>query len=102
MLLQKTWLYTREFDSCKYKLGFQKFLVVSSIGKKGGISLLWNYDVDLSILNYSFNHIDDVIKVVNQSVGQWFLTAVYGFPETHLKYRTWNLLKSLSRMHGEA
>ncbi|KAF5464528.1 hypothetical protein F2P56_014601 [Juglans regia] len=97
LFLQETRLSTREMESCKYKLGFQNCLGISSQGRKGGIALLWDAEIDLSVINYSSNHVDAIIKDSCLRQGHWFLTAIYGFPETHLRHHSWNLIKSLCR-----
>ncbi|KAF5463276.1 hypothetical protein F2P56_019199 [Juglans regia] len=101
LFLQETRLSTREVESCKYKLGFQNCLAISSDGRKGGIALLWDVEIDLSVINYSSNHVDAVIKDLRLRKGHWFLTALYGFPETHLRHQSWSLLKSLCRAPDE-
>ncbi|KAF5472061.1 hypothetical protein F2P56_008808 [Juglans regia] len=101
LFLQETRLTTREVESCKYKFGFKNCLAISSQGRKGGIALLWDAEVDLSVTSYSMNHVDAVIKDPNLRRGQWFLTAMYGYPKTHLRYQTWNLLRMLCRANDD-
>ncbi|XVF60967.1 hypothetical protein PTKIN_Ptkin08bG0090100 [Pterospermum kingtungense] len=66
-----------------------------SVGKRGGLALLWNKDVDLRISSYSNNHVDVVIH--NQDDGsKWRNTGVYGVPETARRQVTWSLLRTLA------
>lgn len=101
VFLQETKLSTREFESCKYKLCFQNCLAISSSGRNGDIALLWGANVELSVINYSATHIDVAVKESNLNMGHWFLIAVNGFHEIHLRHNTWNLLRSLCRINGE-
>ncbi|KAJ0095076.1 hypothetical protein Patl1_15896 [Pistacia atlantica] len=89
-------------EKCKYKIGFSNCFAVSAIGRKGGIALMWGRDVDLTILNYSDFHAHATILDSMVNGGKWFVTAVYGYPETHLRYKTWDLLRSLCRSTRES
>ncbi|XP_042962454.1 uncharacterized protein LOC122296722 [Carya illinoinensis] len=102
VFLEETRLSARVVESCKFKFGFQNCLAVSTNGRKGGIALYWGRDVALSIINYSFIHFDVVVSDDSVVGGHWFLTAIYGLPETHLCSRTWSLLRSLRRSNGDA
>ncbi|XP_042968981.1 uncharacterized protein LOC122301651 [Carya illinoinensis] len=102
LFLQETRLSVRAAENCKFKLGFSNCLAVCSTGRKGGLALYWGKEVALSIVNFSSNHIDAEISDENVVGGCWFLTCLYGVPETHLRHRTWALLRSLRRSRGEA
>ncbi|XP_042962668.1 uncharacterized protein LOC122296939 [Carya illinoinensis] len=102
LFLQETWLSVRDAENCKFKLGFSNCLAVCSNGRKGGLDLYWGKEVALSIVNFSSIHIDAEISDDNVVGGRWFLTALYGVPETHLRHRTWSLLRSIRRSRGEA
>ncbi|KAJ0018155.1 hypothetical protein Pint_10774 [Pistacia integerrima] len=78
------------------------FLQEIAIGRKGGIALMWGKDVDLTILNYSDFHVNATVLDFTVNGGKWFVTAVYGYPKTHLCYKTWDLLRRLCRSRGES
>ncbi|XP_042983151.1 uncharacterized protein LOC122312574 [Carya illinoinensis] len=101
LFLQETRLKAREFEVCKFRLGFSNCLAVDCHGRKGGITLLWGRDVQLSVLNYSHCHIDATVDSVSR-YGVWFLTGVYGYPEVALRDQTWELLRHLCRKNGES
>lgn len=44
-------------ESVKRKIRFTNCFVVESIGKSGGLALMWNEDTLLNIVNYSQFHI---------------------------------------------
>ncbi|KAJ0095078.1 hypothetical protein Patl1_15890 [Pistacia atlantica] len=102
LFLQETRLSVHNMEKCKYKIGFSNCFAVSAIGRKGGIALMWGRDVDLTILNYSDFHVHATILDSMVNGGKWFVTAVYGYPETHLRYKTWDLLRSLCRSTRES
>ena len=43
------------------ELHYDSMLVVSCLGRRGGLAMLWNNDVDLHIQTYTENHIDAFI-----------------------------------------
>ncbi len=60
-----------------------------------GLALFWKSDIDVMITNFSHHHID---KVVNAgSLDEWRFTGFYVAPEQHIRYESWNLLRSLHR-----
>lgn len=49
------------------------------MGHSGGIVVIWNNSLDVSLTSFSFNHISmDIHDAIR---GLWRLTAFYGFPE---------------------
>lgn len=77
------------------KLGFESFIVVDSQGKSGGIVLFWKNAEGVQLLSYSRSHIDVTVTMTGDS--KWRLTGIYGEPSRTHRYRTWDLLKNLSR-----
>ncbi|XP_074356478.1 uncharacterized protein LOC141696197 [Apium graveolens] len=77
------------------KLGYQGMFVVDSVGRSGGIALLWKEQDQVELLGFSQNHID--VKVIMEQGEQWRLTGLYGEPNRVLRHRTWDLLRNLSR-----
>ena len=66
-------------EAIRLKLGFQNAFVVPSIGRSGGLALLWKREVTLEIRNFTTHHIDSHILHGNDS--RWKLTGFYGRPE---------------------
>ena len=48
-------------ERVKYILGYSNGLIVPSIGRSGGLALLWSSDTNLEIKSYSNHHIDAII-----------------------------------------
>lgn len=68
-------------------------VVRNCVGKGGGIAVFWQRGVDVSLRNYSDNHI--VMDILEADGFGWRFTGVYGFPQTEFKHRTWTLLRDL-------
>lgn len=56
--------------------------MVSSIGRKGSLALMWHNDIDLKIVNFSNNHISFEIRLDNMGT-KCVLIESYGSPETY-------------------
>lgn len=78
-------------------LGFENMMVVDSMGKGGGLALLWMTDSGVEIQNYSRRHIN--AKVCSSPGGpSWKLTGFYGQPEASKRQEAWNLLRHIAHM----
>jgi hypothetical protein len=62
VFLMETKLRQVKMERIRYSLGFNNLFVVNSVGKSGGLALLWNEDAGLEIQNYSRRHIHATIK----------------------------------------
>lgn len=67
------------------------------VGYKGGLLLLWNDNVNLTILSYSVGHIDCVINL-NPSL--FYFMGFYGDPNHNNRTHSWNLLHKISLTHS--
>jgi hypothetical protein len=84
-------------ERVRYKLGFENMFVVDSVGKSGGLALLWKTEVGAVIQNYSRRHINAIVNYPT-SHPPWKLTGFYGQPEASKRGEAWDLLKYISRM----
>ena len=79
----------------KKNVGFINRLIVPSVGRSGGLALLWRKDITVDIQSYLDRHID---AIVTEGFGFiWRITGFYGNPEAHQQKESWDLLKALSR-----
>lgn len=67
-------------------------------GAGGGICILWNDKVSISVVSSSWHFIDTKISYDSYS---WRFTGFYGHPEVHNRRESWNLLRSLSNVSNE-
>lgn len=78
----------------RVKLGFDNAFAIPSLGRSGGLALLWKEDTDVVINNYSQHHID--AQMNSKQANMWHLTGFYGRPEQHRRKESWAFLKHLS------
>lgn len=81
-------------ESVRKKLGFYSALCINSIGKMGGLALLWKYELKVEIINYSQWHISTWVELKG-SPFKWIFTDFYGELETSKWHLSLNLLKEL-------
>ena len=58
MFLMQTRYQVTKLENWKLKLGFQRKLVVNSVGNAGGLCLFCSDEMDVELLSYSQAHID--------------------------------------------
>src|ERR1044072_6397447 len=61
----------------------------------GGLCLFWKKDLNITIIQYSLNHILFTVEMPCSNSKMQCL-AIYGFPESQNKTQTWNLVKSFT------
>uniref|UniRef100_A0A2N9HFR8 Reverse transcriptase domain-containing protein n=1 Tax=Fagus sylvatica TaxID=28930 RepID=A0A2N9HFR8_FAGSY len=66
---------------------------VPCLGRSGGLALLWNDPAQVTIQNFSQNHIDSHVQLVDGA--RWRFTGFYGHPEGHRKWESWVLMDKL-------
>lgn len=98
----KTKLEARVTVAKKFYLGYDRCLAVDSMDQSGGVALLWNKEIDLSIKIFSGYHIHAFIEMLGNNGEGWFLIGLYGHPEIHYRHITGELLKSLRVSENEA
>jgi ribonuclease HI len=97
VFLMETKLRKKKMEAIRCKLGFPNMLVVDSVGRSGGLALLWGDDIYLDIQNFSHRHISGVIK--NLSGGApWKFTGFYGHPDVSKRVEAWALIKHLAQL----
>lgn len=80
VFIMETKLSSRRTDFLKRKLGFENIFAVDSVGRSGGLALLWRDEVQVVIQNYSRWHINAVVSIYNNG-DSWIFTGFYGHPE---------------------
>ena len=82
-------------EKLQVTLGFDNCMVVDSIGKSGGLALLWLSEVCLEVVSFSNQHIDSKISDSASEEG-WRFTGFYGNPVVGDRWKSWNILRRLS------
>ncbi|KAL8512591.1 hypothetical protein ACS0TY_018908 [Phlomoides rotata] len=60
--------------------------------RSGGLCMLWNEEMDVTLTSFSNNHISVKVTLDNGR-GEWFLSGIYGWPEKVNRGKTWELMK---------
>ena len=82
----------------KFKTGLLNGLIVPSVGRSGGLAMLWRRDIKVEVQGYSRSYID--VVVTDPELGfKWCITGFYGNPETHRRKESCDLLRSLSQKY---
>ncbi|XP_019170452.1 PREDICTED: uncharacterized protein LOC109166023 [Ipomoea nil] len=78
-------------DICS-KLGFDDWVRVEAIGFSGGIWVLWNKPLEITV---EFTHPQFILLQVKELSGPpWVLAVVYASPTQHLRRRLWSALRA--------
>jgi len=85
-------------DLC-YSIGFDNHFSVDRIGRSGGLAILWRNSVDCSLINFSQNFINLLIK--DPVIGSWRLTKFYGYSDSGRRRESWDLLCHLSSLSND-
>ncbi|KAL0358468.1 UNVERIFIED_CONTAM: hypothetical protein Sangu_0696200 [Sesamum angustifolium] len=72
-------------------------LAVDSIGKGGGLALLWDKEVFVDLVSFSRYHMDARVQL-REGEDYWRFTGFYGEPDSSKRAVSWDLLKCLSRL----
>lgn len=67
---------------------------VDAVGKKGGLILMWEDSLEVTVRSYSVGHIDCYVK--EEGGRRWRFTGFYGNPVTEQRKFSWDLLRKLS------
>ena len=96
VFLSETKLPAASMDNIKRKIGNYNGIAVDSRGRSGGVALLWDKAINVSLLSCSSHHIDVSIQDVGGSIA-WRFTGVYGWAESQNKTKTCELLSAIHR-----
>ncbi|XP_074293711.1 uncharacterized protein LOC141620847 [Silene latifolia] len=65
---------------------------VDSMGRSGGLAMLWQKDIDCVFMSSSVHHMDFTIRHEGK---EWRLTGFYGWPAVTDRHLSWELLRLL-------
>ncbi|CAM8976493.1 unnamed protein product [Rhodiola kirilowii] len=81
-------------EQVRVKLGFKSCFSVPARGKSGGLALLWKAELEVTVLNFSFHHIDFIVH----STAPFRATLFYGAPKATDRTRGWALIRKLKSL----
>lgn len=70
----------RKMENIKLGQGFKNCVVVVNDGREGGLSLMWNNIMELTIMHFSKFHIQALVQIDGNTT--WTFTGLYGHPIT--------------------
>jgi exonuclease III len=97
VFLMETKARAKRMEIVRSQLGFEHMLVVDSVGKSGGLALLWMSESGVEIQNYSRRHINATVCSSPMNT-TWKFTGFYGHPDASKRMEAWNLLRFIARM----
>ena len=102
LFVMETKISAKRVESLKATLGFAGCYAVDSNGLSGGIGLFWTADISIDLKNYSFCHIDVMVRKAGQTGMAWRFTGFYGAPRAEDRHHSWRCLRTLSQIqHSE-
>lgn len=96
VFLSETHLQGSRAQNFRYYVGFPNCFAVDSVGRSGGLLLLWKEEWDVSIRSYTRWHIDAVVKCPSGRL--WRFTGFYGHPTPSQRVHSWALLSRLKQL----
>ena len=97
VILSETKMKKYQMEKVKFKIGLMNGLIVPSVGRSGGLAMLWSRDIKLEVQSYSRNFVDAVVTD-SDSGFKWCITGFYSNPKTCHRKESWDFLRSLNRM----
>ncbi|XP_031101919.1 uncharacterized protein LOC116005823 [Ipomoea triloba] len=94
VFLMETKVNREHAERLRVKIGFEGLFYVDSVGRSGGLALLWRRNNTARLLSFSNNHVD--IEVCVTGLGLWRMTGFCGFPKRSRRNAAWDLLKTLT------
>ncbi|KAK6153847.1 hypothetical protein DH2020_013486 [Rehmannia glutinosa] len=96
VFLMETKLYGSNASSLRVKLGYHNGVVVDSVGRSGGLALLWREEVNVSVKFMGRFFIDSIIS---NAGSDWRFTGFYGNPDRSQRIHSWSLIRRLSELY---
>ncbi|KAK3204644.1 hypothetical protein Dsin_018690 [Dipteronia sinensis] len=93
VFLSKTKINRSWANSIKVQLGFTSGISVDSIGKSGGLLLMWKDSLSVAVLSYSIGHMDAQIQM--EDGFRWRFSGFYGNPKPSHRMHSWNLMRHI-------
>ena len=78
VFLSETRYFDNRVDGLVRSLGMEGGLGVGSLGRGGGLALLWSREVDVNLESYDKLHIDVTVRLATNTSVAWRFTGFYG------------------------
>ncbi|XP_074301224.1 uncharacterized protein LOC141632585 [Silene latifolia] len=94
LFLCETKLSSRELRRVRERFDGIYGMEVDSVGRSGGLAMLWRKVIDCTFISASNHHMDFKVSGVE---GEWRLTGFYGWPAVSDCHISWELFRLLGR-----
>ncbi|KAG6683712.1 hypothetical protein I3842_12G027600 [Carya illinoinensis] len=81
-------------EGVRNKVGFDESFVVDSVGRSGGLAMVWKAEMQVDLYSYSQSHISLLVSQ-NEGGQKVMVTGFYGNPVVEKRKLSWNLLRRL-------
>ncbi|KAL0449049.1 UNVERIFIED_CONTAM: putative mitochondrial protein [Sesamum latifolium] len=98
VFISETKCKARRCDRIKEGVNYHG-LGVDSVGKGGGLLLLWRKDIEVWLQSFLAHHIDATVRS-DDCPERWRFTGFYGYAELSKRKEGWELLRRLSRVYA--
>lgn len=88
-------MFSDRVDGLLRGLGFAHGLGVGSVGRGGGLALLWRSEMEVRLESLDKMHIDVTFLDPLTREEKWRFTGFYGESRRELRYRSWECLQML-------
>jgi hypothetical protein len=95
VFLMETKMCNKNLDFLRIKMKFDYIFAVDSVGRSGGLILMWRDDMKVVIQNYSRRHINVTVSM-GRDGKEWKFSGVYGHPEVAKRKESWALMQQLA------
>lgn len=96
VFLSETRRYSNDVQSLRSNLGFANGVGVGTLGRGGGLALLWTNEVCVKLQSYDRNHIDVIVVDPITGAEWWRFTGFYGEARKENRHRSWELMHYLN------
>ncbi|KAL0433363.1 UNVERIFIED_CONTAM: hypothetical protein Slati_2670600 [Sesamum latifolium] len=100
VFISKTKCKSRRCDRIKETVDYFH-LGVNSVGKGGGLLLLWRKDIDVWLQSFSGHHIDVTVKS-DECPERWRFTGFYGYSNLGISMKCWNSMRNRGPYRGHS
>lgn len=96
LFLCETISVATKIEKFRVKFKYDYCFSVDRVGRSGGLAVFWRNYSEVSVDNYSQNHIDLVFT--ENGATSWRLTLYYGFPERTRRKDAWEMICRLANI----
>lgn len=98
LFLLETKLPMKKLEAIRRHVGLHGCVGVDSVGRGGGLALMWRDTIETHLINFSQFHIHAWVNQLAKP--PWLFIGIYSHLETAKRFETWHLLGSIKPRDG--